>query len=282
VEVAAAIRRTAQEPRKGSSWFGPLNSSLRSIVSAMLVQSGDDPAEFLAEMERVHEVFRARELRRGGAYEVMAILILRRDSGGEPIGDAAIGRFQAIYEALKKHHWWLTGREDFPACALLARHSGAPEELAAGVERFFQALQGDGFSAGDPLQTSASIPSGRAPPAATTPPTARSTGSSTAWPSPATTCPRPPSSACGMIAFYGYDGFLYSIGYLAGWIVALFVVAEPLKRLGRFTFADALDSRFGSRGIKLTAAVSTLVVSMNPLLVLSSFLSLAPTVFSAS
>jgi cation/acetate symporter len=67
---------------------------------------------------------------------------------------------------------------------------------------------------------------------------------------------------CGMIAFYGYDGFLYSIGYLAGWIVALFVVAEPLKRLGRFTFADALDSRFQSRGIKLAASISTLVVSI--------------------
>ncbi len=66
---------------------------------------------------------------------------------------------------------------------------------------------------------------------------------------------------CGMIAFFGYDGFLYSIGYLAGWIVALFIVAEPLKRLGRFTFADALDNRFNSRGIKLAAAVSTLVVS---------------------
>ena len=51
-----------------------------------------------------------------------------------------------------------------------------------------------------------------------------------------------------MIAFYGYDGFLYSIGYLAGWIVALFVIAEPLKRLGKFTFADALDARFHSRG----------------------------------
>lgn len=66
---------------------------------------------------------------------------------------------------------------------------------------------------------------------------------------------------CGMIAFYGYDGFLYSIGYLAGWIVALFIIAEPLKRLGRFTLADALDNRFNSRGIKLSAAVSTLVIS---------------------
>ena len=67
---------------------------------------------------------------------------------------------------------------------------------------------------------------------------------------------------CGMIAFYGYDGFLYSIGYLAGWIVALFVVAEPMKRLGKFTFADALDSKFNSRGIKLAAGISTLAVSI--------------------
>ncbi len=67
---------------------------------------------------------------------------------------------------------------------------------------------------------------------------------------------------CGMIAFHGYDGFLYSIGFLAGWIVALFVIAEPIKALGRFTFADALDSRFNSRGIKLAVAISTLVVSV--------------------
>ncbi len=67
---------------------------------------------------------------------------------------------------------------------------------------------------------------------------------------------------CGMIATVGYDGFLYSIGYLAGWIVALFVVAEPLKRLGKFTFTDALDANYNSRGIKLAAAISTLVVSI--------------------
>ena len=67
---------------------------------------------------------------------------------------------------------------------------------------------------------------------------------------------------CGMIAFYGYDGFLYSIGYLAGWIVALFVVAEPVKRLGKYTFADALNAQFDSTGIKLAAGVSTLAVSV--------------------
>jgi cation/acetate symporter len=67
---------------------------------------------------------------------------------------------------------------------------------------------------------------------------------------------------CGMIAFYGYDGFLYSVGYLAGWVVALLVVAEPLKRLGKYTFADALDARFHAPGIKLAAGTSALVVSV--------------------
>ncbi len=67
---------------------------------------------------------------------------------------------------------------------------------------------------------------------------------------------------CGLIATVGYDGFLYSIGYLAGWVVALFVVAEPLKRLGKYTFTDAVDANYNSRGIKLAAAVSTLVISI--------------------
>lgn len=67
---------------------------------------------------------------------------------------------------------------------------------------------------------------------------------------------------CGMIAYSGYDGFLYSIGYLAGWVVALFLVAEPLKKLGKYTFTDALDSKFNSKHIKLAASLSTLIVSV--------------------
>jgi len=67
---------------------------------------------------------------------------------------------------------------------------------------------------------------------------------------------------CGMIATAGYDGWMYSIGYLAGWVVALFLVAEPMKRLGKYTFTDALDSKFNSKSIQLTAAISTLLVSV--------------------
>ena len=67
---------------------------------------------------------------------------------------------------------------------------------------------------------------------------------------------------CGMIATAGFDGWMYAIGYLAGWMVALFLVAEPMKRLGKYTFTDALDSKFNSKGIQLMAAISTLVVSV--------------------
>lgn len=67
---------------------------------------------------------------------------------------------------------------------------------------------------------------------------------------------------CGLIAFFGFDGFLYSIGFLAGWIIALFVIAEPMKRMGTFTFSDALNRVFQHRGIHLAAGISVLVVSM--------------------
>lgn len=67
---------------------------------------------------------------------------------------------------------------------------------------------------------------------------------------------------CGLIAFFGYDGFLYSIGFLAGWIVALFIIAEPMKRMGTFTFPDALNRNFSRPGIQLAAGLSVLVVSL--------------------
>lgn len=66
----------------------------------------------------------------------------------------------------------------------------------------------------------------------------------------------------GIIAFSGFDGFIYGIGFLAGWIVALFLIAEPLRVMGKFTFADALVSKFKSKYVRLAAAISTLVVSI--------------------
>jgi len=66
----------------------------------------------------------------------------------------------------------------------------------------------------------------------------------------------------GLIAFFGYDGFMYAIGFLAGWIVALFLIAEPLRKIGKYTFGDALASKFKDKRVRLMAAISALVVSV--------------------
>jgi len=65
----------------------------------------------------------------------------------------------------------------------------------------------------------------------------------------------------GAIAIYGYDGFLYSIGFLVAWLVALLLVAELLRNTGRFTMADVLAFRMRERPVRTAAATSTLVVS---------------------
>jgi cation/acetate symporter len=66
----------------------------------------------------------------------------------------------------------------------------------------------------------------------------------------------------GAIAVYGYDGFLYSIGFLVAWLVALLLVAELLRNTGKFTMADVLSFRLKQRPVRLAAATSTLTVSL--------------------
>ena len=66
----------------------------------------------------------------------------------------------------------------------------------------------------------------------------------------------------GAIALYGYDGFLYSIGFLVAWLIALLLVAELLRNSGRYTMADQLAYRMRQRPVRTAAATSTVVVSI--------------------
>jgi cation/acetate symporter len=66
----------------------------------------------------------------------------------------------------------------------------------------------------------------------------------------------------GAIAVYGYDGFLYSIGFLVAWLVALLLVAELVRNTGKFTMADVLSFRLKQRPVRLAAATNTLAVSL--------------------
>ena len=66
----------------------------------------------------------------------------------------------------------------------------------------------------------------------------------------------------GAVALYGYDGLLYSVGFLVAWLVALLLVAEPLRNTGKYTMADVLSFRMRQKPVRLAAAISTLAVSL--------------------
>jgi cation/acetate symporter len=66
----------------------------------------------------------------------------------------------------------------------------------------------------------------------------------------------------GAIAMTGYDGFLYSIGFFVAWVVAMLLVAEPLRNTGKFTMADVLSFRLKQRPVRLAASIATLFVSL--------------------
>src|SRR5438874_10082878 len=65
----------------------------------------------------------------------------------------------------------------------------------------------------------------------------------------------------GIIAFQGYDGFMYSVGWLVAYLTVLFIVAEPLRNAGKYTMADVLAYRLRPRPVRAMAALSTLTVS---------------------
>src|SRR5579859_7371297 len=65
----------------------------------------------------------------------------------------------------------------------------------------------------------------------------------------------------GLIAFTGYDGFMYSVGFLVAYLTVLLVVAEPLRNAGKYTMADLLAYRLKARPVRAMASLSTLTVS---------------------
>src|SRR2546430_14140371 len=65
----------------------------------------------------------------------------------------------------------------------------------------------------------------------------------------------------GIIAYQGYDGFLYSVGWLVAYLTVLLIVAEPLRNAGKYTMADVLAYRLRPKPVRAMAALSTLTVS---------------------
>ncbi|MBV8374556.1 MAG: cation acetate symporter [Candidatus Eremiobacteraeota bacterium] len=66
----------------------------------------------------------------------------------------------------------------------------------------------------------------------------------------------------GLVAFFGFDGFMYSVGWLVAYLAVLFLVAEQLRNTGKYTMADLISFRLRGRGVRAIAAISTLVITL--------------------
>ncbi len=64
----------------------------------------------------------------------------------------------------------------------------------------------------------------------------------------------------GLVSTKGYDGLIYSVGWLVGWPIIMFLISEPLRNLGKYTFADVVAYRLNQRPIRAAAAAGSLVV----------------------
>jgi cation/acetate symporter len=64
----------------------------------------------------------------------------------------------------------------------------------------------------------------------------------------------------GLVATSGFDGLIYSIGFLVGWPIVMFLIAEPLRNLGKYTFADVVAYRLAGGPVRVAAALGTLAV----------------------
>lgn len=155
--LAATVRRYDQQMSDRLGWFSNVGQSIRLVLAANLLKTGDDPDAFLTEVERVRDLFRRERIPRGYAYEVLGVLVLRRVLR-RAIEQSDVARMHAIYRRLEQDHWFLTGADDYPACAMLVTARGSADEIGAGVEAVYQALRRRSkLWRGQALQTAANV-----------------------------------------------------------------------------------------------------------------------------
>lgn len=153
-EPAAIAHAVHQIQQRFASRVGfvKANPLMHLILAAIILRHGDSADGLADELTRVRPIMRKAGLRWSPVFELVAIVALRVQTRG-PISTAQIERMHAIYTAMKGHHWWLTGPDDFPACALLSARPGAPELLTDRAHAIYELMRSElNMSRGDPLQ----------------------------------------------------------------------------------------------------------------------------------
>ena len=156
--IAAEVRGMTEDLIDRLGRFSPFRGSMALLIAAILRERGDTPEALVAELERVRPLLREAKVRRNQVFEGIAVLALRIRGGLAPVDAALVERMQAIYSAMKTHHWMLTGPEDLPACAFLATTELSPELAGARAHAIYEGLRARPRTwGGDPLQTASNL-----------------------------------------------------------------------------------------------------------------------------
>lgn len=155
--VARGIRKTCEDLKEEFPWYWGVSPSVHFVLGTLLLQRKDSPKRFIKELVRVRKLFRKYRLHRALQFEMLAVLILRIETDGRAIPESTVSRFRALYDEMKRHHRFLTGPDDFPACAILTGQPGAPRLIGNEVEAIYDELHANKFQKGNPLQTAANM-----------------------------------------------------------------------------------------------------------------------------
>lgn len=141
VQLVARVRATDAElaphyEHHGWPWWS-VDESLRLVLAATLVRTGESVASFVAGSERVAALMKEAGIRWAGVYGILAGLVLRRVVGREP-SRAHVDRMWGIHAIMKEHHWFFTG--DLVTCAMLIGKRGWEREIADHVEAIYRRL----------------------------------------------------------------------------------------------------------------------------------------------
>jgi hypothetical protein len=156
-EIARAIRHMADQLQQHVQWYDALSSPLNLIVAATLVQRNDTVKSFNAEMTSVSQLLSEAGVRLGGAALIRTVLAMHYLGDGAAASEPSVQRIIQLYAIMKEKHWWLTGRGDIFACALLASSDGPVTVIEGKVEAIYSLLLDHGFNRGHHVLIAANI-----------------------------------------------------------------------------------------------------------------------------
>jgi hypothetical protein len=157
--LARSIRAGGDALARHAPWYQGLATPLRFGIAAMAVRGGHDARRFAAELETLRARLHDAGLRAGSyaGWDALAAALLHAMNEGRPLGQMRMLRIKALYDGMKRRHWWLTGPDDLPACVLLSFRPETVDEVLADIELAYHLLKAAGFARGDRLQSAASL-----------------------------------------------------------------------------------------------------------------------------